>query len=301
MGSTAARRRRAGGARAGARLAAVLAAGALGACAGATDLVPPGSLPDKNCGNLAESECMASATCFWNQASKKCGPFVLPCSQYETPSECQARSGCKGIMVPRCLPASRPTPIPAQGCQGLKKSKCISYTTCNWNVARKYAFGQPYACTDKDPNLYKNVIVVTDNDGILDSLNMTYLDKLKNNSTVVVNKLGNNNDVVYDSKGGVADVSVVSLDGDSNKVKLNKNDVDDVGDITVVSIKGNNNTVTIEEVVGGCASLQKKKMCNSNYACRFTKVFHCVSREQIAPPTCDCSKEGSICDACYNL
>ncbi len=203
MGSTAARRRRAGGARAGALLAAVLAAGAVSACAGAMGGVPPGSLPDKNCVNLDKSECVASATCFFNVAANKCGPFDLPCSQYETPDVCRARPGCKGINVPHCLPVSQPgppKPAPDPGCQGLRKKKCMKDSTCNWNFARKYAFGQPEACVDKMPN--------------------------------------------------------------------------------------------------GCTPLQKRKMCNSNSACNFTKIFHCVSKKQI-PPNCDCFME--ICDACYAL
>ena len=107
--------------------------------------------------------------------------------------------------------------------------------------------------------------------------------------------------MVADDVDNVGDVSDVDVKGDNNNVKVNKNDMDDVGDNTVVTVKGNNNVVNVEEVVGGCASLRKKKMCNSNAACRHTKIFHCVSREQITPPTCDCSKEGSVCDACYNL
>ena len=203
MGATAARRRRA----AGALLAAVLAAGAVGGCAGQglVDLTPR-ILPDKSCDGLAESVCIASENCFFNKAANKCGPFALPCSQYQTPSACQARPGCKGIMVPRCLPASRPAPPkPAEnpGCQGLRKKKCKKNSTCNWNTAQKYAFGRAKGCTDKMPN--------------------------------------------------------------------------------------------------GCVPLQLKKMCNSNAACTHEKIFHCVSRAQITPPTCDCSKEGSVCDACYSL
>ena len=297
MGATAARRRRA----AGALLAAVLAAGAVGGCAGQglVDLTPR-ILPDKSCDGLAESVCLASENCFFNKAANKCGPFALPCSQYQTPGACQARPGCKGIMVPRCLPASRPAPLPARGCQGLKKRKCKKNITCNWNAARKYAFGRASGCTDKYSDLYKDVIV-NNEDGDLDTYD-DFGDRDTFNDKNVVVKDGDNNDVnvVADNGGDVGDVSNVNVKGDNNKVNVDNNDIDDVGDNTVVTVKGNNNVVNVEEV-GGCVSLQKKKMCNSNAACRFKKVFHCVSRAQITPPTCDCSKEGSVCDACYSL
>ena len=283
MGATAARRRRA----AGALLAAVLAAGAVGGCAGQglVDLTPR-ILPDKSCDGLAESVCLASENCFFNKAANKCGPFALPCSQYQTPGACQARPGCKGIMVPRCLPASRPAPLPARGCQGLQKRKCKKNTTCNWNAARKYAFGRANGCTDKNLTVFPNGGTTPGVSNIAD-----------------VTIEGDNQDrtVVADDVDNVGDVSDVDVKGDNNNVKVIKNDADNVGGKKVVTVKGDNNVVNIEEVVGGCASLRKKKMCNSNAACRHTKIFHCVSRAQIAPPTCDCSKEGSVCDACYSL
>ena len=144
------RRRRGAAARAAALLAVVLAAGAAGALA----VLPPGSLPNKDCEKLAESACVASDTCFFNKGAGKCGPFVLPCNQYESKDACKLHKGCKGVTVAHCLPEGSAPAKPAADptCDGQRKRKCKKNSTCNWNVSKRFAFGKSAGCTDEMPN-----------------------------------------------------------------------------------------------------------------------------------------------------
>ena len=108
-----------------------------------------------DCATLSAGPCKESAECFWNVSADKCGKFVLPCTQYQTPSACKAAPGCRKSPEMHCIPTERPAPeSPPKdtSCLGQAKRKCKRNPSCNWNQSARRAFGRAAGCMDHMPN-----------------------------------------------------------------------------------------------------------------------------------------------------